>query len=205
MALLCITPPTAEPVTLRELFDQCGYDPALLADPQQELQISTRLRRYLKMAREDCENRTRTAFLTQTWRWTLDGWPRTGGRYNGERYNALLLPRSPLQAVTTFTYIDVGGLTQPMSDWGFQLDPGAPTQPARLTAPYLLPWPPTRLVPNNITVEFRCGYGDSPDAVPGPVRQAVLVLAEAYDDPTKYKDIDGLVNGLLSKHTNRAS
>lgn len=216
MPLVLITPPAAEPVTLAEAKLQNGLPPGDDADHLKELQTSTLLRRYIRSARVLCENYTRRAFLTQTWQLNLDGWPFRDSRYQHREYQfgglgpegrlaAFYLPKPPFQSVVSFTYIDVAGNTQTVSSYGeYQLDRGSETQPARVLPPYLLPWPPTRLVANAVQLQFVAGYGDSGASVPQSINDAILLAQQfLYDGAPLDKDgLPPIVMQLLDPYRN---
>ena len=205
MAIVLITGPVAEPVSLSDLKLQIGLSPFEDTDKIKAEMTAKLLRRHIAVARADCENRTRRVFLRQTWKLLLDGWPRQRQIYDGAGYPSIVLPKQPFGAVSEFAYVAPDGTTQNMSDYGYQVDPGSETQPARLTPPYAQPWPPLRLIPNNVHVTFTCGYGDDGSFMPTPITQAVLFLAHSYYDPAAFKDVDGLVDNLLSPYVNRIS
>lgn len=164
-----VTPPGAEPVTTAELSLQLQLnapgDSTLLANQTQRLQD------FIWAARESCEDWTRRAFVTQTWKLARDSFPGHNLRYDWNGYPEIWLPKAPFQSVVSFTYIDVSGAAQTLTQdttygvnpqnpqYGYQLERGSETQPARLLPPFARPWPPTRLVPSNVIVVFRCGFG----------------------------------------------
>lgn len=159
MPIVLITPPAIEPVTLADLKLQCGLSPVEDTDHVKEQMVAQQLRRYIRGARAMCENFTRRVFVTQTWQLLLDGWPHIDRQYHQPGQFSIVVPKPPFQSLSSFTYVDTQGVVQDMAGWGFQTDPGGETQPARLTPPYLMPWPPIRQIPNNVAVTFKCGYG----------------------------------------------
>ena len=180
MAVVLITPPAVEPVSLSDLKLQIGLSPVDDSDHVRGAMLSQQLRRFITTARVECENRTRRVFITQTWQLLLDGWPWPGIEYDSTGYPSIVLPKQPFQSVGSFNYVDTQGNTQNMATYGYQLDPGSETQPARLTPPYAMPWPPVRLIPNNVTVTFTCGYGATGASVPAAITLAILFLAQFY-------------------------
>ena len=118
----------------------------------------------------------------------------------------IVLPKPPFQSIVSFNYIDTQGVTQDMTVYGFQQDPGSETQPARLTPPFAQPWPPIRRIPNNVSVEFICGYGDTGDTVPEPIRDAILFAAQFfYDGNPLTAPLPPLVTNLLDPYRNLVS
>lgn len=215
MSLVLITGPTVEPVTLAEAKLQCALPPDDDGNHVKSVQVATRLRRAIRTARVSCENYTRRAFLTQTWQLNLDGWPYKDSRYQHRNYEfaglgpegrlaEIHVPKPPFQSIVSFTYVDVQGTTQTVASWGtFQTDPGSETQPARLLPPYLLPWPPTRLIANAIQLQFVAGYGDTGATVPQNINDAILLLAQyVYDGNPLEKDPPKFVRDLLDPYRN---
>jgi uncharacterized phiE125 gp8 family phage protein len=209
MSIVLITPPTVEPVTLADLKSQLGLSPTQDTDHVQSDMLSKRLRRFIAVARAECENITRRVFITQTWQLWLDGWPHREQEYNYNRkhYPSILLPKQPFQSIASFTYIDPTGTSQDMAAYGYQTDPGGETQPARLTPPFEQPWPLVRRVPNNISIEFICGYGDTGSTVPPPIIQAILFLAQFYEENGASVDlpVPRVVKNLLDPYCNYVS
>jgi uncharacterized phiE125 gp8 family phage protein len=207
MPIVLITPPAVEPVTLADLKSQLGLSPTQDTDHVQSDLLSKRLRRLIAVARAECENITRRVFITQTWKLLLDTWPHRDNRYSEHWYRSIVLPKPPFQSVTTFTYTDTQGDMQDMFVYGFQTDPGSETQPARLTSPFAQPWPPIRMIPNNVQVEFVCGYGNTGSTVPTPINQAILFLAQFYEENGAVTDlpVPRVVKNLLDPYCNYVS
>lgn len=174
MSTVLITGPTVEPVTLADALIQIDIDAP--ADSVLNTALGQKVTRAIASARSYCEGYARRVFMTQTWQWKLDGWPAYDTRYDERWYNSLVLPKPPFQSVSSFTYTDTQGNTQDMFAYGFQVDPGSETQPARLTPPFAQPWPPLRMIPNNVQVTFRCGYG-------GPVTASMALNSNILTGP----------------------
>lgn len=95
-------------------------------------------------------------------------------RFTADRFPAaLVLPASPVIAVTKVEYLDAqGGLqTLPSGDYAL-ID--------RLGTPKLIPahghsWPATATFPGAVLVDFDAGYGEGMETIPAPLRQAVLM------------------------------
>lgn len=174
MPQILITPPPIEPVTVADMMLQLGMGTP--ADGTLDAQLTAKLTGLTKAARGHCESYTRRVLITQSWRLLLDGWPHVHRLYLNHGHHPVLLPKQPFQSLTDFTYVDTQGITQPMSVWGFQTDPGSDAQPARLNPPYLMPWPPVRMIPNNISITFKCGYG-------GPVTASMTANSPILTGP----------------------
>jgi len=161
MSLVLTTPPTVEPVSVAELATQLRIgttESAVEADL---------LSGYIKAARERLEVDTRRAFITQTWTLTLDNFP---GRF--------VLPRPPLQSVTSVKYYDTDGNLQTVDAADYRVDIAA--EPGVVDPAYSVVWPSAREMTNSIAVVYVAGYGAGGTNVPQPLRQAVLMLAGTY-------------------------
>jgi uncharacterized phiE125 gp8 family phage protein len=156
-------------------------------------------------AREDVEDFTRTALITQSWQYLRDGFPGYHPLYDRRGYPQFYLPKPPLQAVTLFQYVDTGGVTQTLATApdDYQLDPGDGSRPARLLPPFARPWPPARLIPSNVTVEFTCGYGDTADTVPMKIRLAIRkTVADWYMNRERVGVVPGEARDILADYRN---
>lgn len=109
---------------------------------------------------------TGLSFITQTYDVGFDAFV-PGGTF--------ILPRWPVQSVTSMTYIDANGATQTLATSVYQTD--LRSMPARVALASGQTWPATqtgRL--GAVTVRFVAGYGLLPDAVPAPIRAAIKAL-----------------------------
>ena len=190
--IILVTPPVAEPVSVAEMMIQLGLGAP--ADTGLDSQLASQLTGLLLAARQYCENYTRTAFMTQTWLLQRDGWPCNDFRYHigGDFHSAFYVPKPPFQSIGSMQYVDVDGNVQPLAlstnygsnpndpIYGYQLDPGSDTRPARLMPPWAKPWPPTRRVANAVMVQFKCGFGG---AVTGSMTPGSAVLTGPVFNP----------------------
>jgi hypothetical protein len=164
-----IAPPASEPVTLAEVKLQLGFGPVEDSTREAAAILSEKLRPFILAARRECENYCRRVFITQRWLLRCDGFPGGEFRYNGHGYAELLLPKPPFQSIDFFQYVDTAGVVQALQldtnygngslQYGYQLRRGTLTQPARVLPSWARPWPPARMVPSNVMIQFRCGYG----------------------------------------------
>lgn len=171
MSIALIQGPVAEPVTLSHVKLQLGFGPMQDSDRTASQILDSKLRAFIIAARQDCENWCNRVFITQTWILRRDSFPGHNLRYEWNGYPQIELPKPPFQSVVSFVYIDVSGTPQTLTQdatygtdptnpqYGYQLERGSETQPGRLLPPFARPWPPTRMVPANVMVQFRCGYG----------------------------------------------
>jgi len=154
MALILLTAPAEEPVTLAEARAHLRLD-GTEENPLVEALIAA--------ARAALEAETRRAFVTQSWRLTLDDWPE----------GPVKLPLAPAQAVTAVRVASLSGAMLPIDPAFYETDLAG--EPPRLAAKRGQAWPmpATRLA--GIAVDFTAGYGAAAD-VPPPLKQALLLL-----------------------------
>jgi hypothetical protein len=167
--IVLIAPPVAEPVTLSDVKLQLGFGPMQDSDRAAAQILDQELRAYIVAARQDCENWCRRVFVTQTWLLRLSGFPGADSKYNWNGYPTITLPMPPLQSVDELIYVDTFGAVQTLlqdtsygntsPQYGYQLARGSDTGLGRIYSSWARPWPPTRMVPSNVMVQFRCGYG----------------------------------------------
>jgi uncharacterized phiE125 gp8 family phage protein len=136
---------------------------------------------FLRAAMAAIEGRTGKALIARGFLLTLDNWTCEEGQR---------LPVAPIQAVTEVALIDVYGeptIVDP-SAYRIQKDAFAPRLRPLAT---LLPRVPSG---GSIEIRFEAGYGASFDAVPGDLKQAVLMLAAHYYE---YRNDTALSQGCM--------
>jgi uncharacterized phiE125 gp8 family phage protein len=154
--------PTFEPVTLDEVRDQLR----LVAQDDDAL-----LQSYIVAAREAIEEKLSKALLTQTFELHLSRFP--AWELPLPRTGALGLTNL-LSTVASIAYLDVNGTAQTRDASLYIVDPHH--QPVARAVPiYGLYWPPTRPIPNAVTVTYVTGVATRGD-VPQMIRQALLML-----------------------------
>jgi len=173
-----VTAPAAEPVTVAEvkaaLVIPGTADDSLIGD-------------LITEAREEIENLLGLAMISQSWRLSLDSWPRKGEPWwDGVREGAISelqgafsdvrLPVYPLQSITTVkTYDDADNETSVTVADVFHVD--TYQRPGRLTLKSGSAWPAALRSQNAIQVVYVAGYGDDATDVPSPLRRAVRQMA----------------------------
>lgn len=146
-------------------------------------------------AREYCEQITGRVLCTQTLVLTMDGFPRC---------QPILLPRGPIQSITTVKYINASGVQTTWSGSEWQAD--LYSNPPRIEPAYGLSWPDARLVYGAVEVTFVAGYG-GPELVPQSFLQAMrLLLGHWYENREAVtigsitSELDFTVKALLAPH-----
>jgi hypothetical protein len=137
MSLQLITQPAVEPVSVVDMMGQLGMSAP--TDDALDSQLEAQIRGLTMAARRQCENFTRRAFITQRWKYTLDHFPYSDGRYDLPRAYDIPLPLPNFQGLDAFTYIDPGATVQDMlaaDSWGFQVGQSpCGRQPTRSVSP----------------------------------------------------------------------
>jgi uncharacterized phiE125 gp8 family phage protein len=168
MALVLITPPTTEPVTLTEAKLQ------LRVTINDDDNLITAL---IAQAREYCEGFQCKAYITQTWQLWLDGWPAE---------SEIAIPKQPLQSITSVKYYGTDNTEYTLLSADYFVD--AKSQPGRAVLAYGKSWPTITLRPANaICIEFKAGYGDTAANVPKIVKQAILMHIDLLYPGNDYK------------------
>jgi uncharacterized phiE125 gp8 family phage protein len=172
MALKLITAPTEEPLTLAEAKLQCRIDGS---------DEDTLLTSLITVARQQAEQRTGSAVLTQTWELALDDFPR----------GAIDLLMAPIQSITSVKYIDPEGVEQTVGSSNYALDSyGVQHQ---VVPGYGYSWPAVRNITHAVKVRFVAGYASKTD-VPASLKQWML-LAIA----TMFRNREAVVSGSVSE------
>ncbi len=184
MPLKLITAPASEPITTAEAKT------ALRIDTSDQ---DTLIAAFITAAREQCEQHTGRALLTQTWERTLDAFPD----------NEIRLGWPPIIAITSVKYIDVDGVEQTLAANVYTLDND--TEPGWLLLADGQSWPATSDVANAVRVRFTAGYA-SAAAVPQSLKTWItLKVGELIENreasSAKPAQAHPFVSGLLDRYT----
>jgi uncharacterized phiE125 gp8 family phage protein len=117
----------------------------------------------------------------------------------------LLIPRPPLQSVTSITYTDDQGQAQTLSSDDYIVETA--NVQGRIWPAYDEDWPTTRLgLPDQVVIRFVAGYGAA-STVPTTIKQALLLLVghwyehrEAVSDGGREAELPMAVDSLLWMH-----
>jgi uncharacterized phiE125 gp8 family phage protein len=184
MAVKVITAPAVEPISLEQAKAHLRVDTA----DQDDL-----IEALITAAREKVEEETGRALITQTLEFALDYFVEPPDlRFVTLPYitpaKAILIPRPPLIALKRIAYYDGGGNEVLLHD-----EVGSPTVTSDLVVDtYSVPgrlvpaaggnWPSVQDRANAVTIRYTAGYGDDGEAVPMPMRQAMLLLIGHYHE-----------------------
>jgi uncharacterized phiE125 gp8 family phage protein len=123
----------------------------------------------IAMVTEYVEGVTGRTLITTQYTWKLDTFP-------CDQY--LYVPKPPLQAVSSITYIDTDESTQTWGSTYYTVD--SHSIPARLTPAYQETWPITLNVPNAVTITYTAGHSSHLGGVPGGIKHAIKFLVAHY-------------------------
>ena len=118
--------------------------------------------RIVDAATERCESFQLRSFVTQTWQLTLPRFP------YGRR---ILLPRPPLQSVTSVVYTDSDDAEQTVAVADYRADVSAGSIILGVGD-----WPSTATDPDAVRITYVAGYGNEGTDVPEAARAAILLL-----------------------------
>lgn len=181
-ALRVIDPPDVEPVSVELARKHCRID----ADYDDDL-----LEVYVATARDQAETYLNRALITQKLRFDItNSPPPTASPLVPQSFivfplnwpplirRPIALPRAPCQAIEEVAWGNIDDDLQVADPKLYTANLHA--QPALvLIEPTLAPLYPAMAV----AFTFIAGYGDEPDAIPAPIRHAVLVLvAHLYEN-----------------------
>jgi len=157
MTLFRTVEPAAEPVTVADVKAQLRLDhsseDALIAD-------------LIRAARAEVEQATGCALIEQSWRLTLDDWPRG---------DCVLLQRFPVKRILSVTIYGRDGGAAIVDPATMLLDHRS--RPARL---FFETKPQPGRAANGIEVDFVAGFGQAGTEVPDLLKRAVIMLASHW-------------------------
>lgn len=154
--LILGTAPTSEPVTTAEAKAHLRVD---ISDDD------TLIASLIAAARQAFEEINGRSLFTTTWKLILDGWP------SGQ---AIVLPRPPLQSVSSIAYIDTDNSTTVWDTLNYVVEINR--TPGRVYLAYNKSWPTAILRPASpITITYVSGWA-TVGAIPQRYKQAILLL-----------------------------
>lgn len=171
MVAILVAPPQAEPVTREEAKAHTRID----GNAEDE-----KVDALITAARVEVENRTGRALVTQGWRIIRDGPPLDG---------IVRLAPGPVQRVDAVTVYAADGSARVIPPEYYNVDTASVPGRLKLTAGRF--WGSRAM--NGLEVDVTCGFG-TPNEVPGPLKQAVLMLV-AYWFEQREAAVVGAVNG----------
>jgi len=156
MPAILSQPPAIEPVTLSEAKAHLKVESSV---------DDTSVTRLIITARQYVEKQIDRVLIDQTWLVYSNSWPRDGEQ------SLIVSPVSSVVNLRTFSVDDIASVIDPSHYYFDQA-----SDPQKLVLRTSRSWAmPGRKV-NGIEIEVIAGYGAGGDAVPGPLRQAILML-----------------------------
>lgn len=160
-----VTPPASLPVSIDEAKSHLRIE----ADDLTTADVAT-LSAYIGAATNYVEEYLRRRLVTQTWKFSLDGFPEGRGE--------IVVPASPLVSVSGFVYVDSStGISTAVPGSLYAVDaPSGPNPPrGRISLAFEQEWPTARDQTNSVEFDAVVGYGDPAD-VPEAIRVAILQI-----------------------------
>lgn len=158
--LQLVTGPASEPVSRAEAKLHCRIDADFTDD-------DTYLDALVTAARTMCEREIGQAFVSQTWKMSIDWFPDWEIR----------IPIVPLVSVSSIVYTDIDGANQTLSAASYEVD--VASQPGRITPAYGESWPAVRNVINAVRITFIAGYTTVPETVKLAIK---LLVGQWYEN-----------------------
>ena len=147
-----------------------GTEPASLAQAKLHCRIETGVTEddtlitaLIVAARTYVEDTLNRALITQTWELVLDTFP------SG---NNVLLPKGPLQSITSITTYDEADAASVFTTSGYRVD----TYGDRATLVDGYSWPTDLRSHNGVVITYVTGYGDASTDIPPSIIQAIFML-----------------------------
>jgi uncharacterized phiE125 gp8 family phage protein len=179
MSLRLITAPTEYPVTRAEAKQHCKVD---VTTDDELIDI------FIAAATAHVEAVTGRAIMDQTWELVLD-----------DLSDAILLPKGPVQSVTSITYYDTSDALQTLSSTLYTLD--NVSDPSWIVRNEDATYPDVADGVNNVIIRFIAGYSDVPQAL----KAALMILIAHFYDNRSIGDIPNVVNSLITNDRSFAS
>lgn len=132
-------------------------------------------------ARQQAEQRTGRALVTQSLECTLDEFPDDGD-------DSIELPYPQLRSVETVTYLDTDGVRQTLDSGDYQVVTDELI--GRILPAYGKAWPSHREQPGSVVINYTAGYGAA-SAVPQGIKTWMLLAIGAW-----YAQREGIVAGV---------
>lgn len=152
--------PSTEPLTSTETKNFLRVSTGFTAD-------DTFISGLITVARQAAETIIDRALIDQLITFYADDFPKSS--------DVILLPRPPLESVTSIKYYDTAGTQQTMSTGDYQVD--IYSEPGRLYPDTDTVWPDVESGrANAVEIAFRAGYGSTQSSVPESIRTAMLMM-----------------------------
>lgn len=161
-SLKLITAPAVEPLLKAEVKIHLGVPAAVTAH-------DTWIDSHIIAARQRCEQLTGRQICTATWELNLDRFP-VGSK-------PILLPRAPLQSVTSVNYTDTAAASQPLATTVYKSL--IYREPGEIALKYGQVWPVAQYEAESVVIRFVAGYGVAA-AVPDAIKAAMYIMLDDW-------------------------
>jgi uncharacterized phiE125 gp8 family phage protein len=204
MRLVLHTAPAVEPITPGDLEVHSRLGTGYIASLGQTAMVTL----YISAIRQKCEAITRRQLINASWDLLLDRFPNVR--------NPIEIPLPPLQLITSITYIDPDGNTQPLDSSLYRVISEGTTlitpkcQPGKVLPIYGQVWPSTIDDLEVVTIRFAAGYGVAGSDIPEGIKNWMLLnvanLWENRETETVASgrlmqvDLSTLADGLLEHY-----
>lgn len=169
-----VTAPATEPVSVAEVKAFCKIE-------EEDTSEDDLLESLIRTARRACEEHTKRACITQTWKMVMDRFYDYQGDPDGLTAlsylcgdNAIGLSREPVQSITSIKMTDTVNAQTTVDPATYTLDAAG----GRILLNLGYSWPTDLRDFAAVEVTYACGYGDAED-VPDPIKQAILLFVAA--------------------------
>jgi uncharacterized phiE125 gp8 family phage protein len=166
MTARLVTPPAAMAVSMAAARMAARVDVDTDGTSSIDAEITQAVRTYT----DEAEHATGRAFITQTWRLTLDHFP-----------GAIKLPGAPLASVTSVKFYDAAGVLQTLSPLDYIIDTAS--EPGYVVPAPGKTWPTTAARINAVEVQYICGYGPTDADVPDAIKGFILANVQQQFSP----------------------
>ena len=145
-------------------------EPVLLDDVKAHLRVSESdedvlITSLITAARVHVEHLLMRKMINQSWSYFLDQWPDN---------DTICLPLNPVSSVNEIEVYDGENNSAAVASTQYYVD--VESDPGRIVWLGAQGKPKPERVANGIEVKFTAGYGDNPEDVPAPLRQAITLL-----------------------------
>jgi uncharacterized phiE125 gp8 family phage protein len=175
MTARLIMPPAALPITLDSAKKNLKID-----GTDQDDVVSDWVRGIVAYV-EFC---TQRALINQRWRVTLDKFP-----------GAIRLDKPPTVSVNEVQFLDASGVRQTLDPADYLVD--AVSEPGYVVPGRGKAWPTTYPEINAVTVDYTCGYGTGPEAVPAGIKLYILAKLREQFDPAVRVERDTVQSSFI--------
>ena len=174
--------PTKEPVTVDEAITHLREDIGFAQ--------ASYIMALIRAARQHVESITGYAALEQIWEVPRRSFPASRGprlqRWAREEREPLYLPGGNIKDVVSIKYVDTDGETKDYEDFHLRKAPPPLVEP-------LSEWPATADRSDAVLVRIKVGH-ETPEAVPEPLRQAMLLLIGHWYANREAVNVGNIVN-----------